>query len=121
MTLPFMAESLPVAIRGDGTKVVPLKPIVDAIGIDWAHQWRKVSDDYYKRRFGICLEQVFYGGQRRDMTCLRVDRVYAFLHFLSVESIEGAGNTEAAEWLLKKHIEWDALLAKNCHFCQASV
>ena len=120
MTLPFMAEPLPVAVRGDGTKVVPLKPICDVIGIKWEGQRVKVSEDYYKRRFGICLEQVFYGGQRRDMTCLRVDRIYAYLHFLSCENIGAQGNTPAAEWLRKKHIEWDALLAKNGPFCRVT-
>lgn len=115
VTFSFTDKSFPVAVRDDGTRVVALKPICESIGIGWDVQWEKTrpSDDYANKRYGICLEKVFHAGQTRQMVCVRVDRVYAFLHSLNPESIRSAGNEQAAKWLEKKQAEWDGLLSRN--------
>jgi hypothetical protein len=44
------------------------------------------------------------------MLGIRLDRVAAYLNTLNPESVRSAGNEEAADFLERKHQEWDDLI-----------
>lgn len=108
--LNFSGVLLPLVDGEDGFQRVPLKPICDVVGIDWANQHKKMQTPYFVRRMGICIEDILYAGQTRQMVTIRVDRVEAYLNTLNPELIRAAGNTDSADWLEAKHREWDDLL-----------
>lgn len=110
INLEFAGALLPVETNEQGQHVVPLKPICDAIGLEWSWQHKKVSDHYLSRRLGTCVVDFSYAGQRREMVCIRLDRVSAFLNAINPDSVRGQGNESTADFLEAKHAEWDDLI-----------
>jgi hypothetical protein len=110
LNLEFSGALIPVETDETGIRIVPLKPITDAIGLEWERQRKKVSEPYLTKRLGTCTVQVWGADQRREMICIRLDRVAAFLNTVNPENVRGQGNEAAADFLESKHAEWDDLL-----------
>lgn len=108
--LNFSGVLLPLVDGADGFQRVPLKPICEVVGVDWANQHKKMQTLYFVRRMGICIEDILYAGQTRQMVTIRVDRVEAYLNTLNPDLIRAAGNADSADWLEAKHQDWDDLL-----------
>jgi hypothetical protein len=110
INLEFAGAVLPVEINEQGQHVVPLKPICDAIGLEWERQRKKVSEPYLSKRLGSCTVQMLWAEKHREMICIRLDRVAAYLNTVNPESVRGQGNESAADFLEAKHAEWDDLI-----------
>lgn len=110
LNMEFGGAVLPVAKNAAGQDVVPLKPIVEVIGLEWERQRKKVQTPYFIKRLGVCTVQMYGAAQSREMVCIRLDRVSAYLNTISPESVRGAGNEAAADFLERKHQEWDDLI-----------
>lgn len=110
LNLEFSGALIPVETDETGIRIVPLKPITDAIGLEWERQRKKVSEPYLTKRLVTCTVQVWGADQRREMICIRLDRVAAFLNTVNPENVRGQGNEAAADFLESKHAEWDDLL-----------
>lgn len=110
INLQFGGALLPVAKNEAGQDMVPLKPISDEIGLDWENQRVRMHTPYFTRRFGICTHEVMGADQTRMMVCIRLDRVVAFLNSLNPNTIRAGGNEAAADYLERKHSEWDDLI-----------
>ncbi|MEJ1409157.1 MAG: phage antirepressor N-terminal domain-containing protein [Candidatus Sedimenticola sp. (ex Thyasira tokunagai)] len=116
ISIAFGDAILPIIECDDGHQRVPLKPISDQIGLNWASQRQKMkSNDYLNSRLGVKLVPVkgYQDSQKeggKPQFCIRLDRVTAFLYTLNPENIRGMGNHEAADWLVEKHQEWDDVL-----------
>lgn len=110
LNLNFSGVVLPVVDCDDGFQRVPLKPICDLISLSWADQHKKMQTPYFGRRLGICVGDIPYAGQTRQMVLIRLDRVAAYLNMLNPESVRAAGNEAAADFLEAKHLEWDDLI-----------
>ncbi len=110
ISLEFGGAILPIVACDSGKEVVPLKPIVDEIGAQWERQRKRVSDGYLAQRLGTYPVQMYWAGQQREMVCIRLDRVTAYLNSLNPDSIRSAGNEDSADFLERKHEEWDDVL-----------
>lgn len=110
LNLNFSGAILPVIDCEDSQQRVPLKPICEAIGVDWEGQRRKVQVGYLSRRLGICTQDILWAGQTRQMVMIRLDRVAAFLNTINPDNVRAAGNENAADFLERKHQEWDDLI-----------
>lgn len=110
LNLNFSGAVLAVVDCEDGLQRVPLKPICDVIGIAWHNQYKKMQAPYFCRRLGVCVDDIIYAGQARQMVLIRLDRVAAYLNMLNPESVRAAGNEAAADFLEAKHKEWDDLI-----------
>lgn len=110
--IEYAGLTLPVVKNESGAEVVPLKPIVDMLGIQWERQRKKIGNSEFQGRFlGACTVHLYGAGdQKRDQICIRLDRVAAFLMGLSADQIRAQGNAERADFLEAKLTEWaDAL------------
>lgn len=99
-------------IKHEGSEFVPLKPVVDLFGLRWEAQREKVATDpFYRSYLGTCTLTCWgAGAQVREQTCIRLDRVAAYLMTLSPAMIRGKGNTTGADFLEARLKEWaDAL------------
>lgn len=108
--LEFAGVTLPIGQDEEGRDVVPLKPISDVFGLDWERQRVKAWDKYSVQFFGTCTQQMLGADQRREMVCIRVDRVAAWLFRLNPNSVRAVGNEVGADFLIQKHEEWADLL-----------
>ncbi len=116
LSIAFGDAILPIVKCDDGHERMPLKPISDQIGLDWATQRRKVRDnEYLTKRLGLILVglkpyQNNEKGGEKPQYCIRIDRVTAFLNTINPQNIRSMGNHDAADWLEAKHAEWDDAL-----------
>lgn len=116
ISIAFGDAILPVIDCEDGHQRVPLKPIVDQIGVKWETQRLKIQPEHYLwQRLGAEITTLKGGetwGKQGNPThlCIRIDRVTAFLNTLNPQNIRGMGNHDAADWLEAKHSEWDDAL-----------
>lgn len=110
MSLEFAGAVLPVGSDDEGRSVVPLKPIVDVLGLDWKRQLARVNKGYMAKRLGTCMGHMPHAGQSREMVCIRLDRVAAYLNSVNPEKVRAAGNDDGADFLERKQEEWDLLL-----------
>lgn len=108
--LEFAGISLPIAKDADGREIVPVKPFCEVLGLDWKTQYKKMQTTYLTRRLGVCVVSIPYAGQLREMVCIRLDRVAAFLNQVNPTSVRGSGNEIGADFLEAKQCEWDDLL-----------
>ena len=110
INLEFAGALLPVGADEQGRQVIPLKPLVESLGLEWSRQSKKVSGPYLTNRLGTCTVQNRGTDQRREMICIRLDRVAAFLNTVNPESVRGQGNEPTADFLAAKQAEWDDLI-----------
>lgn len=127
LNMEFGGAVLPVVKNEAGQDVVPLKPVCDVIGLKWETQRLKLGmksstctpprggassdgEGYLVERLGIGLSTVFWADKSREMVCIRLDRVSAFLYTVNPNQVKANGNEAAAAFLKRKHQEWDDLL-----------
>ncbi|QQU05978.1 hypothetical protein I6I87_07645 [Moraxella osloensis] len=120
------------------TEYVTLKPIVEAIGIDWRNVKRNLENEDNQKLYGaIALLSPTtdnFGGhmtqkasvettsntnfeqkneqkaQFSEDFCIRLDRVHMFLARVNTAKVRSAGNEQVADYLLALQQEWaDAL------------
>ncbi len=116
MALEFAGLVLPIAQDEAGRDVVPLKPITDLFGLDWKSQYRRTQAPGIREYLGVCMGDVPHAGQQREMVCIRVSRVAAYLFSVNPESVRAAGNDAGATYLARKWEEWgDVLHAYEQH------
>lgn len=109
--MPFYGINL-VVVKFDGAYYVPLKPIVDLIGLDWRTAKNTVfSGDnailYATKR--LLPPQIASGGgdmPPQEAVYIALDRVYMYLAKTNTSKIKQQGNILAAEYLLNLQIEW---------------
>lgn len=91
-----MAALLPVPFHGDtlylveheGEPFTPLKPICQAIGLDWASQYTKLTGD--PQRWGCCAIASPTAGGEQHTLCLPVRRLSGWLCRPSVPPVPKA-------------------------------
>jgi hypothetical protein len=110
LALEFAGLVLPIARDEHGRDVVPIKPITELFGLDWMTQYKKVQDVPYRDHLGTCIGFIPYAGQRREMVCIRVDRVAAYLYTVNPERVRAGGNEAGADYLARKWREWADVL-----------
>lgn len=76
ITVPFHGAELYV-VEHNGQPYTPMKPIVQAIGLDWGSQFRKVAAS--EGRWGIVNLTIPSAGGEQAMTCLPVRKSAAWL------------------------------------------
>lgn len=132
--LEFAGVSLPIGKDAEGRDIVPLKPISDVFGLSWADVKKKIgavrptcggdipsagsekqpdsrdASPYLGRLFGVCMGLMYHAGQLREMLCIRLDRVAAWMMQINPERVRAAGNESGAAFLEQKHEEWADLL-----------
>lgn len=118
ISIQYAGLTLPVVKDETGTDCVPLKPLCDLFDLKWETQRMKVSEPFYKKYLGICVLKAWVAtplkggalGELQEQTCIRLDRVAAFMMTISPDRVRAAGNTSGADFLEAKLTEWaDAL------------
>lgn len=111
-SIQYAGLTLPIVKNDQGQDVTPLKPITELFGLEWERQRKKVTEGEFKPDvFGTCvIDCPHAGGQNRAQTCIRVDRVMAYLVNIDPERVNSGGNKSGAVYLVAKITEWaDAL------------
>lgn len=108
IVIHYAGIELQVVKNTEGKDCVPLKPIAEMFGLHWQSQHAKVSEGWNTRLMGVCILDIPYagGGQQRQQTCILLSRVAAYLMTINPEKVRAAGNSDGADYLEAKLLEW---------------
>lgn len=77
LVVPFRKKELLLVDR-DGTPYVPMKPVVDGMGLDWKSQHRKLVGGRFESTM-VEMTIVAQDGKNREMTCLPLRKLTGWL------------------------------------------
>ncbi len=90
----------------NGDRLVPIKPICDALGIDAKAQRSKIQDDVFLSSTGVLSTSVAGDGKEREMFCLPFKYVFGWLFTINPANVK----EEAREAVLNYRAQcYDAL------------
>lgn len=77
--IQFQGHDVVTIARDDGQIYVALKPIVEAIGLDWVSQYKRVQRDLVLSSTMVMMTMVAEDGKLREMLCLPLDMLNGWL------------------------------------------
>lgn len=84
-------------IEENGNKLVPIRPICDALGIDSKSQRDKINEDEFLSSTGVLNTSVAGDGKDREMFCIPYKYVFGWLFTINPKNV----NPEAKEYVMK--------------------
>lgn len=75
--VPFRSAML-LLVEHNGQPFVPMKPVVDGMGLDWKTQHRKLTDGRFKSTM-VEMTIVAADGKLRDMTCMPLRKLAGWM------------------------------------------
>ena len=104
MIVPFYNTSLTM-IEYDGQPYIPMKPVVEGMGLDWKSQYRKITN-----KFKTCMVkmtiQLFGDSQSREVVMLPLRKLPAWLYSVEPNKVK----PELKETIIKYQEECDDAL-----------
>ena len=95
MTVEFHGTELQLVDK-DGQPYVPMRPMVEGIGLDWKSQYRKLAAN--QRRWGmVMMTTVADDGKDRQMACIPLRKLAGWLSSLEPSRIKVAAVREKIE------------------------
>ncbi|HGJ5874866.1 MAG TPA: phage antirepressor N-terminal domain-containing protein [Arsenophonus apicola] len=85
INVPFHGNNLYV-VNYNGEPYVPMKPIVDGMGMDWASQFTKLKQKFNSTIAEITM--VAEDGKERNMTCLALRKLAGWLATISPNKVK---------------------------------
>ena len=84
----------------NGNNYVPIKPICNAIGLDWGSQWKMINNNYVLKSTIVVIPIVASDGKKREMFCLPLERINAWL--FKIQDSRYTGETQRKLRLYQK-------------------
>ena len=88
-------------VTDNGSKLVPIKPICEALGIDFDSQRKKLNEDEFLNSTTVLSTAVGADGKGREMLCLPLEFVFGWLFTINPKNVK----PEAQEAVAKYRIE----------------
>ncbi|MGJ7327293.1 phage antirepressor N-terminal domain-containing protein [Morganella morganii] len=85
INVPFHGDSLYV-VNYNGQPYVPMKPIVEGMGLDWKSQFNKIKNRFKSTMVEITI--VAADGKGRNMLCLALRKLAGWLHTISPNKVK---------------------------------
>jgi len=99
MKTKFLAkvnEVLIQTVEENGEKLIPVKPICEALGVDWKSQYEKLKDDDFLSSIMVLSTTVAGDEKEREMVCLPLEFVFGRLFTVNPKNVkeEARSNVE---------------------------
>lgn len=106
----FHGLLLPVVLH-QSEEYIPVKPVVDLLGIDWRNIKKSLSGGYKQVFFGFCTLKVpLPHGLGGDITpqipCIYLAKMHFWLAQVNPEKVQAQGNQDSARLIRELHEEW---------------
>lgn len=82
--IPFHQDTI-YLVDHDGQPVIPVRPIVENMGLDWKTQHRKLTTR--KERWGVVMMTTPSGGGNQETICIPLLKLTAFLYSIEPEKV----------------------------------
>lgn len=90
----FDKAELQVVQEQPGKILVAMRPIVDALGLDWGCQYRNISEDPVLKSTVVIMTTVGADGKDREMLCLPLDYLNGWLFKINANRYRGDARRE---------------------------
>ena len=81
-------NNVAIVAGNDSKKLVPIKPICDALGIDFPNQFRKIKDDEDLNSTVVLSTMVASDGKDREMACLPIEFIFGWLFTINPKNVK---------------------------------
>ncbi len=88
MKVPFYGNEI-VAVEKDGKKYVAMKPIAEALGLDWSGQLGLIKNDVVLSSTMVVTSIVADDGKMREMVCLPLEYLNGWLFKIPASRYKG--------------------------------
>ncbi|MFB0711910.1 phage antirepressor N-terminal domain-containing protein [Buttiauxella noackiae] len=85
INVPFHGDNL-YLVSHDGEAQVPMRPVVEGMGLDWASQFTKIKSRF-KTSVVMITIQLPGDNQRREVVCLNLRKLAGWLHTINVGKV----------------------------------
>lgn len=89
LSVPFHGDTLQV-IDFNGEPYVPMKPIVEGMGLDWSTQLRKLNSNHRFSEVMVIMTMAGADGKRYEMACLPLRKLPAWMTTVNVNKVAQA-------------------------------
>jgi len=90
----FENSELQIVREQSGRVLVAMKPVVDALGLDWKSQHRNISEDPVLNSTMVIMTTVGADGKDREMFCLPLDYLNGWLFKINANRYRGDARRE---------------------------
>ncbi len=104
LKVPFYGDTL-YLVEHQGEPYTPMKPIVEAIGMDWASQFSKIKDNFGRWNV-VFIPMVAQDKKRREMLCLPIRKLLGWMMTISPNRVK----PEIREKVIQYQNECDDIL-----------
>ena len=104
MIVPFNNANLTM-IEHNGQPYIPMKPIVEGMGLDWKSQYRKITNKFKSCMVKMTI-QLFGDSQSREVIMLPLRKLPAWLYSVEPNKVK----PELKETIIKYQEECDDVL-----------
>ncbi|MEG3640461.1 phage antirepressor N-terminal domain-containing protein [Magnetococcus sp. PR-3] len=87
ITVPFLNHDLYI-IDHQGEPCVPLRPIVEGMGLAWAGQYDKLKHNAGRWRVMLSITQLPGDTQKREVTCIPLRKLPAYLWSINPKNVK---------------------------------
>lgn len=101
VTVDFRSDTLVAVERDDGVYVA-LRPICEALGLDWSAQWRRVQRDPVLSE-AVAMMATPFGRHGQQETCLKLDLVNGWLMGIDANRVKDEVRDKLIEYQRECH------------------
>lgn len=87
-TVNFHGKSLTVITAADGQRLVAMRPICEAIGLDWVSQHKRIGRDSVLAATMVIMTTVAADGKEREQVCLPLEYLNGWLFGISTSRVK---------------------------------
>lgn len=96
-----VVNSVKILMMENGEKLIPIKPICEALGIDIESQRKKIKDDDFLSSTAVLSTAVGGDGKDREMFCLPLKYIFGWLFTINPKNVK----EEAREAVTQYRVE----------------
>lgn len=87
-TVDFHGNPLTVVTASDGQRLVAMRPICEAIGLDWVSQHKRIGRDSVLAATMVIMTTVAADGKEREQVCLPLEYLNGWLFGISTSRVK---------------------------------
>lgn len=115
VTIPFYEDALIIQLGEDGEIYVALRPIVEALGLDWSAQYRRIgrdpvlSEEIKTISVAVTTTQIRKRGEgAKNYICLPKQFISGFLFGINANRVREELKARVIQWQREAHLFLDA-------------
>jgi hypothetical protein len=128
VTIPFYEDNLIVQLGEDGKIYVALRPIIEALGLDWSAQYRRInrdpvlSEEIKMISVAITATEIRQRGEgAKEYACLPKQFISGFLFGINANRVREELRESVIKWQREAHLFLDAAFTGDTESAMAAM